>query len=704
MNSQNHPPKKWQFKALVATAAFCLIGSAAWSQTTATVSVNASSVIAPVPPQGYGVNAAIYDADVISSQLPATFEAGGITAVRYPGGSYSDCYHWQANTGTPSTDPPDYPGCSLYITPGASFESFMTTDVNPAGAHAIVTVNYGSNIAGTGGGDPSEAAAWVQYANVTNNWNVTYWEIGNEVGGNGYFGNPGWEFDLHYPYNGDREGQPSLSPAAYAQNTLAYISAMKAVDPNIKIGIGVWCPDTNNTNPQMFNVLAKQIDFLIVHWYPGSAALSAELSLASDVANVRNEIAAAGGNRNIPFAITETNADGAFSTALDAVWNVDNYLTWFENGAVNVDYWELFDSDGFLSSPTAPLDPYYAVQFSNTLAGVGNNLVTTSSTNSLLRSHAVTRSDGSVAVLLLNEDTSNSDTVSVSISGASLSSSGTRYTLNASSGTTSSSISGIGNSFSVTVPASTAIGIHIPAGACTPTAIIPEMNVGGTWTQESSATVTSTTAVVDLGPQPLTGGSWSWTGPNGYTSTSREIDSIPLSAGTNVYTATYTNTSGCTSTQAFTITVGSGSSTLIANGTYIITGVGSGLAIDDPDFSTKDGEDLDIYTVNDGTNQQWTVTNVSTNVITLTNGSSGQLVDVAGDSKSSGALVDQWPGNGQTNQEWNVISLGGGAYELTSVNSGLALSVIGAGTGKETGLEQLTYSGSTSQQWKFTSY
>jgi hypothetical protein len=145
-------------------------------------------------------------------------------------------------------------------------------------------------------------------------------------------------------------------------------------------------------------------------------------------------------------------------------------------------------------------------------------------------------------------------------------------------------------------------------------------------------------------------------------------------------------------------------STLIANGTYIITGVGSGLAIDDPDFSKTDGEDLDIYTVNDGTNQQWTVTNVSTNVITLTNGSSGQLVDVAGASKSSGALVDQWPRNGQTNQEWNVISLGGGAYELTSVNSGLALSVIRAGTGKETGLEQLTYSGSTSQQWKFTSY
>jgi len=229
------------------------------------------------------------------------------------------------------------------------------------------------------------------------------------------------------------------------------------------------------------------------------------------------------------------------------------------------------------------------------------------------------------------------------------------------------------------------------------------MNVGGTWTQESSATVTSTSSVVDLGPQPLTGGSWSWAGPNGFTSAAREIDSIPLSTGSNVYTATYTNSCGSKSTQAFTITVG-GSSTLIANGTYIITAVNSGLAIDDPDFSKTDGENLDIYTVNDGTNQQWTVTNLGNNVITLTNGSSGQLMDVAGASQSSGALVDQWPGNGQTNQEWNVISLGSGNYELTSVNSGLALSVIGGGTGIETGLEQLAYSGSTSQQWKFTSY
>jgi len=95
------------------------------------------------------------------------------------------------------------------------------------------------------------------------------------------------------------------------------------------------------------------------------------------------------------------------------------------------------------------------------------------------------------------------------------------------------------------------------SGGCTPTAITPYISVnnGSTWTEENSATVSSTSTQVDLGPQPTSGGSWSWSGPSGFTSTSRQIDDIKLSTGSNVYTATYTNSSGCKSTEAFTITV-----------------------------------------------------------------------------------------------------------------------------------------------------
>jgi len=143
---------------------------------------------------------------------------------------------------------------------------------------------------------------------------------------------------------------------------------------------------------------------------------------------------------------------------------------------------------------------------------------------------------------------------------------------------------------------------------------------------------------------------------------------------------------------------------LIPDGTYTITSVHSGLAVDDPGSSTTDGKDMQIYTVNDGANQQWAVTNLGGNVITLTNVASGQQLDVSGDSKSGGALVDQWPTNGQTNQQWNVISLGGGSFELTSVNSGLALDVVGGGTTNGTEIDQWQYGGATWQQWKFTSH
>jgi kumamolisin len=105
-----------------------------------------------------------------------------------------------------------------------------------------------------------------------------------------------------------------------------------------------------------------------------------------------------------------------------------------------------------------------------------------------------------------------------------------------------------------TLTATTTITLTITAASCTPTAISPYIYVSASWHYESSATVSSPTALVDLGPQPLSG-TWSWTGPGGYTSTARQINSIPLTVGTDVYVATYTNSSGCKSTQAFTITV-----------------------------------------------------------------------------------------------------------------------------------------------------
>lgn len=140
---------------------------------------------------------------------------------------------------------------------------------------------------------------------------------------------------------------------------------------------------------------------------------------------------------------------------------------------------------------------------------------------------------------------------------------------------------------------------------------------------------------------------------------------------------------------------------LIANGTYVLVGVNSGSALDDPMSSTTAGEDMEIYTVNNGTNQQWTVTNLGNNVVTLTNGASGMLLDVAGASTVASASVDQQSSNGQTSQQWKVVSVGSGAYELVNVNSGMALDVSGGRNDNGTPIHQYPYNGNPWQQWTF---
>jgi hypothetical protein len=717
-------PASKRVLAVLAASALCLPAYSAWPQTTATVTVNATSVSAAVPAEGYGVDTAVYDSYLTSSGVASEVQAAGVNALRYPGGSYADIFNFISGT--------DQTLNGGYFAANATFGNYWMPDlVEPAGAHAIITVNYGSNLNNNGGGQPSEAASWVQYANVTNNYGIVYWEIGNEVYGNGYYSTSlDWEYDLHDTDQtpADRVGNSALSPTAYGTNAAAFIKAMKAVDPNIKCGVFVntasyytaWDKDVLSAISSSLNGSGYTLDFVILHWYPSGTnaqILAAQSGIPAQVSQVRSDINnyyTLSNKSSMQILVTESGP-GVAGGVYPFLFAADEYLTWFENGISNVEYQELHN--GFLESTssdwTTPYGPWYGVSLDSTVARPGDNMVAATSSNSLLRAHAINRADGKVGVVLVNEDPTNSTSVSVSVSNATLSTSGTEYKFGngnfssgsstANSGISTSSIGGVGNNFTVTVPAYSATAIVIPVSSCAATAITPYIQVNsGTWEEEATATVASG-STVNLGPQPSSGGSWHWSGPNGYTSTSRQISAIPLSSGANSYVATYTNSCGAQSTETFTITV-SGSSTLIPNGTYIVTAVNSGLAIDDPGYSTTEGEDMEIYTVNDGANQQWTVNNLGNNVITLTNVSSGQLLDVAGASKSSGALVDQWPANGQTNQEWNVISLGGGSYELTSVNSGLALSVIGGGTSSGTGIDQLTYSGNTWQQWKFTSY
>src|SRR3954471_9567411 len=217
---------------------------------TANVSVDASRSLASIPSAAFGMNVAVYDGYMNDSPVPGLLKGAGIGAVRYPGGSYADIYHWKTNTADGG-----------YVAPNTDFDTYMGT-VRAAGAQPVVIANYGS-------GTPQEAADWVRYANVTKGYGAKYWEIGNEVYGNGEYGSS-WENDTH----------ASKSATTYAQNLLQYATAMKAADPTVKIGAVLTTPgswpdgitgpgDSADWNHTVMSIAGSKIDFVVVHWYPG---------------------------------------------------------------------------------------------------------------------------------------------------------------------------------------------------------------------------------------------------------------------------------------------------------------------------------------------------------------------------------------------------------------------------------------------------
>lgn len=140
----------------------------------------------------------------------------------------------------------------------------------------------------------------------------------------------------------------------------------------------------------------------------------------------------------------------------------------------------------------------------------------------------------------------------------------------------------------------------------------------------------------------------------------------------------------------------------IPDGTYVILNNYDGKALTDPSGSTSQGTIMEQVTNTNANYQQWIVTNLGNNIITLTNVASTYNLDVYDNSTSSGGLIDQWSANYDTNQEWQLTSVGNNLYKLTAVSSGLALSVVGGSSGSGVQLDQSGYSGGLSQQWIFT--
>lgn len=313
------------------------------------LTINAGQPIRTADARWFGINTPMWDSSLDTAQSLNQLSNIGTCALRFPGGSDSDDYHWVYNR-------QDYNNWT-WATSLANF-IHLTTNLS---AQVMTTLNYGT-------GFTNEAAAWVAYVNASTsssqalgvdplgtNWNTSgywatlrasaplakddgknflrisrsaplgfkYWEIGNENYGS-------WETDS----NSVRH-----DPYTYALRSRDFISLMKAVDPTIKVGVVVTPgedsyannfshPATNPRTGQTHNgwtpVLLTSLknagvtpDFVIHHRYaqnPGGESdaglLASSVGWASDAANLRQQITDYIGTAgtNIELVCTENNS------------------------------------------------------------------------------------------------------------------------------------------------------------------------------------------------------------------------------------------------------------------------------------------------------------------------------------------------------------------------------------------------------------
>ncbi len=415
--------------ALVAAQALLATTSPVLADSAATVTVNTRAGLEIVHDAAIGVNHAIWDSHLGTDAVSDLLKNAGVRAMRYPGGSYSDIYHWADHTA---------PGG--YVAPNTDFDTFMG-GVRRAGAQPIVTANYGT-------GTAEEAAAWVRYANIEKGYGVKYWEIGNENYGNGHYGS-NWEADHH----------PDKSPAYYATLVRDYAVAMKAVDPTIKIGAVLTTPgdwpdgitgagDAGSWNEVVLSIAGPVVDFGIIHWYPSGDTAAQVLTrtdrVAQQIALVREQSRRLAG-KDLGIALTEVNTSYGRNTQPGALFAADAYATMLEQGVFTVDWWNVhngigqvreiaghpdYDDFGLLSSGgctadgtvcqpahNTPFAPYHAISMMSRFARPGDQLVTAATNDPLIRSHAARRPDGGLTVMLINQDPDAARTVNLELAG-----------------------------------------------------------------------------------------------------------------------------------------------------------------------------------------------------------------------------------------------------------------------------------------------
>ncbi len=416
-------------------------------QTSATVTatIDASKIITRVPPTIWGHNANTWMTNMVSEPIfMQHMKALQPRFIRFPAGSGSDIYFWNAQRGGLPADVPatvmDMNGTMKE--PGywfgrinenwtASLDNYYTV-LQQTNSIGVLTVNYGYARYGTSE-DPVAAAAhlaadWVRY----DKGRTKYWEIGNETYGD-------WEWGFRIDRSKNKDGQPEfVTGELYAKHVQVFVDSMKkaATETGHEIFIGAtlydapaeaWMTNTTKTwNEGVLKNLGGAADFYIVHNYftpynensTATVVMNAGLTVPAKMMQYLKKEMQTYGAPVLPVALTEwnmwakdskqqvSNVSGLFALAVMGESLVNQYgmaLRWdLLNG------WENGNDHGLFSDGNEPGIPkwtprpsfYYMYYFSRML---GDRLIPVSITgSSQVKAYASTYSSGEANLTLMN--------------------------------------------------------------------------------------------------------------------------------------------------------------------------------------------------------------------------------------------------------------------------------------------------------------
>jgi hypothetical protein len=426
------------------------------------IGLDASNAVRTADARWFGVNSGDYDTDFNIQDTVPELNHAGLQTLRFPGGSEADEYHWYNNV---TNNNNSYQGNN-------SVTSFAAVATN-IGAAVIITANYGS-------GTPAEAAGWVAFANVTNQWAFKYWEIGNECYGT---------------YETDDHANPH-DPYTYATNFPLYLQQMKAFDPTIKVGVVLdngldptadsngytahpatnlvtgavlygWTPVVLSTLRQ----LGIEPDFGILHRYAeyppsipdsDSFLLQTATNWSGQAQGLRQMITQYFGpsGSNMELIVTEDNCDPSVPEPKQSVSLVDglyyadslgqlaqtefNALVWWQwrdggppetggNMSTNLYGWRQYGAFGMMWYENLGLlltnrfPTYFSAELVSHFIRGGDTVLQASTGNPLVAAYAALRTNGALTVMAINKSPITNYPIAISLTNYAAFSTATLY-------------------------------------------------------------------------------------------------------------------------------------------------------------------------------------------------------------------------------------------------------------------------------------